>query len=114
MRTDPADATGRSVEIHKVIIDGDVTGISEAIKSEMIEPFYVKGFHGYCDEEGKVSGKPLNIAATSIARQYGFPTDDVLCGDVIFLGEDREGHEADLPQAIMTEILKWRDANQGR
>lgn len=98
-----------AAEIHKVIIEGNFEGIGEAIHSPMIEPFYLQGCHGYCDEEGKLNNKPVNVAATAIAQHYGFTKDDVLCGDVIFLGEDEDGNEVDLPQPILNEIVEWRD-----
>lgn len=58
-------------------------------------------WHAYVDEEGKIKGLPLNPRATAVARQLGWPSGDVLCGPVVFLGTGREGEEADCPSHIL-------------
>jgi uncharacterized protein DUF3846 len=40
----------------------------------------------FCDEEGKLKGKPVNLAATELWRQYWtIPVADVLVGDVAII-----------------------------
>ena len=62
------------------------------------------GWHGYCDEEGKLKGLDMNVAATAIARELGWRVDDVLCGPVIFLGDSGptgDGEEKDVPDVVL-------------
>lgn len=44
--------------------------------------------NAFCDEEGKIKGKPLNPRATIMAGRDGrFECDDYLVGDVLFVKE---------------------------
>lgn len=58
---------------------------------------------GYCDEEGKLKGLPMNVAATSFAQAVGWPVSgDVLCGPVVFVGPpDEEGFDTSVPEALI-------------
>ena len=44
------------------------------------EPCYV-----FCDDNGKIKGKPINMLATSI---YDYNTEDCIVGDVVFMEVD--------------------------
>lgn len=59
-------------------------------------------WHAYCDEDGKNKGLPMNPVATVLAQRLGWPTGDVLCGTVVFLGTDGP-HEADVPDEVLAE-----------
>jgi hypothetical protein len=59
------------------------------------------GWHAYCDDEGKLKGLPINQVATALALNLGWPHGDVLCGPVLFLGNDEEGDEADVPDIVV-------------
>lgn len=44
----------------------------------------------FCDEEGKLKGKPYNAAATQLWTQcFKGPIDDVLVGDILVLTGDK-------------------------
>lgn len=65
------------------------------------------GWFGYCDEEGKIKGLPLNRAATNLARALGWPSGDVLCGPVVFVGPpDEDG----IDTGITSVVLAYADA----
>jgi hypothetical protein len=59
--------------------------------------------HGYCNEEGKLDGLPVNGVATSVARALGWPAGDLLVGPVVMLGDHPKGDESDVP----TEVVDW-------
>lgn len=63
------------------------------------------GWHGYCDEEGKLKRLPVNDRASSLAHRLGWDPgrNDVLCGDVIFLGDGPDGTEADVPTLVLDQ-----------
>lgn len=65
-------------------------------------------WHAYCDEEGKIKQSSGNEAATIIAYKLGWPTRDILCGDVVFLGEDPRdsAEEGDVPQSVL-DAWEW-------
>lgn len=49
----------------------------------------------YLNEEGKLSGLPVNVTATALTRDL-LPAYDVIVGDVILLGPpDDEGNDTD-------------------
>jgi hypothetical protein len=59
------------------------------------------GWHMYADEDGKLKGLRVNVAATLLARMLGWPA-GVLVGPVVFLGSGRSGHqEADVPDKVL-------------
>lgn len=59
----------------------------------------------FCNEEGKLSGLPLNRRATEMARIPG----DFLVGDVFLVGPpDDEGNETDVPLSKCFEALTTR------
>jgi hypothetical protein len=62
-------------------------------------------WHAYIDEEGKIKGQPVNRLATRLAQALGWVgmPGDVLCGPVVFFGNDDPG-EGDVPQ-IVWEVL---------
>lgn len=69
----------------------------------------------YCDENGKLLGRPINTLATSLARAAGWQTGDVLCGTVVFVGlQDGEGDETDVPDDLVhvAELL-WGPPDEG-
>ena len=81
-------------------------GMKEAVGGGYIEGIGGDGWTGYCDEEGKINGLPVNVRATPLARVLGWPAGDVLCGPVVFLGPvDDEGEETDVG-AIVKESAR--------
>lgn len=62
-------------------------------------------WHGYCDEEGKLKGLPVNEVATRLAHAAGWPMGDALCGTVVFLGPpDSGGGETDVPGGLIAML----------
>lgn len=59
------------------------------------------GWHAYCDEEGKLTGKLINRAASALAHAHGWPVGDMLVGTVVFLGDGPAGTEADVPVELL-------------
>jgi len=74
---------------------GWIEGVSSAIDAD---------WHAYCDEEGKLKGLPMNLVATTLAHALGWIADDVLVGDVIFLGNGEDGAEADVPERVIQTL----------
>lgn len=70
-----------------------------------IEHFSGSGdWHGYCNEEGKIQGLPINVLATYFAVRMGWSTGDILAGNVVFLGNGEEGDEASVPKWVLDEL----------
>lgn len=93
-------------QLRKVLVDGSFGGIGEAIRSESVEPVYVKGCHFYRGMEAKLKGKPPNRMATRVAQALGWLKRGVVYGDVIFLDQDAEGDEASLPEELAQIIIQ--------
>jgi hypothetical protein len=76
------------------IVDGYIEPISPADSDS-------GAWGAFCDEEGKIKGKPLNIAATAFADVIGWmglAWGDALVGTVVFCGAaDHDGHTLGLP-----------------
>lgn len=79
--------------------------VLQALVGGWLEGFTCIGsrVHGYCDEEGKLKGLPVNGVATSVARALGWPAGDLLCGPVVMLGDHPKGDESDVP----AEVVEW-------
>ena len=60
----------------------------------------------YVDEEGKIKGLPINVAATTLAKRLGWPEGDYLVGTVVFVGPaDEEGDDTDVPDLVVREAI---------
>ncbi|MGV8973686.1 MAG: DUF3846 domain-containing protein [Rhodoglobus sp.] len=88
-----------NVELREV--PADLDGLRSEVGGgwlEAIGPY--DGSHdwtGYCDEEGKIVGLPVNVRATRLARLIGWTTGDTLNGPVVFLGPaDADGNDTDV------------------
>jgi len=57
---------------------------------------------GYIDEEGKLKSKPVNHLASAI---FDNPS-DVIAGDMLVLGDDGEGGNADVDEKFIFLIRK--------
>lgn len=87
------------------IVDVDVTlEWLHLIVGGYIEGFYGSpGWHGYCNEEGKLLGLSVNNLATGFARELGWNLSDVdfIVGNVVFLGDGGGGTEASVPSWLI-------------
>lgn len=66
-------------------------------------------WRGYCDEEGKVKGLPVNHAATHLLGEMGWygAGADVLVGTVVLIGEGKGREAADVPDATLKHVLDF-------
>jgi hypothetical protein len=88
-------------------VQNNLDGLKAAIGGGWLEPIAatdgLRGWTAYLDEEGKIKGMGVNVAATYLARSMGWASADVLCGPVIFLGPvDHEGDETDVANIVLT------------
>lgn len=80
------------------------TDIVQAITPHYTSPHR---WFAYCDEEGKMKGRPVNSFANALAWSMGWPPGDVLVGNVVFVGpiEDEETEEhTDVPQDLLDQV----------
>jgi len=63
-------------------------------------------YHAYVNAVGKLRGLEVNRRATLLALELGLTADDVLVGDVVFLGEGAGGCEGDLPAEVVTTYMR--------
>ena len=78
--------------------------INEAL-SGYIEGIFGEGWTGYCNEDGKLIGLPVNRAATWFAQHNGWNVPDFLVGPVIFFGPtDEEGDDTSVPQWVIDRL----------
>lgn len=82
---------------------------------EMFRPYApdaLPGWLGLCNEEGKLLGFPINWPATTLAREAGWSSTDVLAGPVVFVGapETPDGNPIDVPAALIhlaRDLIGW-------
>lgn len=93
-------------ELRKVLIDGSLESIAQALGGKVVEPVYVRGCHFYRETEGKLNHRPANRMATRVAQALGWLKRGVLFGDIIFLDEDAEGNVASIPEDFARVIIQ--------
>jgi hypothetical protein len=86
--TDLESADGDAL---RVLVGGWLEGVSTGSD----------GWHAYVNEEGKLLGLPVNLAATRLAIALGWPPADILVGNVVFLGDGAGGEEAAVPEVVV-------------
>lgn len=78
----------------------------QAIVGGYIESVSVRdGWHLYCNEEGKLDGLAVNPVATDFLRAAYPGFADWICGDVVVLGDNEDGSEADVPDEAIALFL---------
>lgn len=93
----PVDGPGRLESITP-----DLDGFRRLLDDGWLEGIGGDDWRGYCDEEGKLKGLPLNVEATRLARYLGWDNGDVLCGPVVFCGPpDEEGNDTSVPGSVI-------------
>lgn len=80
-------------------IEPDVATFTDLVGG-YLEIVSAVGWHAYCDEEGKLRGRPVNERATALTYFAGFGTGDFLVGTVVFVGNAGSG-EADVPAELL-------------
>jgi Domain of unknown function (DUF3846) len=77
-------------------IGGDLVSLKKAVGGYIeIVPTPNSPFVMFCDEEGKIKGKPINLTATKLADRYR-DWNDPIVGDVALVGPvDADGENAD-------------------
>lgn len=62
------------------------------------------GVIAYINEEGKLQGLPLNVAATALLK---YPNDDFVVGNMLILGApDKNGDDTDVPEGTLDAIVE--------
>lgn len=87
-------------------IEPKLDRLREALGGGWLEGVTYHGGHAYCDEEGKFKGLPVNVAATELAHDLGWPEGDYLTGTVIFLGNGPDGTEADVSEDVIRKAAQ--------
>lgn len=84
-------------------VENRLEPMSDAIGGGYIENISGDGWSAYLDEEGKLKGLPVNVRATFFATSIlGWPSNDLLCGQVVFMGPvDRDGYDTSVPQKLI-------------
>ena len=85
-------------------IDGDYDSIRSALDGWLeIAPTPGSPFVMYCDEEGKIKGKPVNVRANTLANRYR-DWNDPIAGDVVLVGPPtREGEDTSFTLAELLD-----------
>lgn len=84
-------------------IDTDLQSLQKIVGGwiEAVSPVDGK-WHAYVDEEGKIKdGMRFNPRATLLAHELGWPMGDIIYGPAVFLGDGRDGEEADVPGVVI-------------
>lgn len=108
----PADLT-RGPEVRE--IDGDLPVLQDLVGGyiEVISPStgVAAPWHGYANEEGLLMSLAYNPRATVLAKALGW-YGEILVGDVVFLGDGRDGEEADVPPHVLMTAAMLMDIEE--
>jgi hypothetical protein len=111
-------------QVHVLFVPADEAfGVELRTIDNTLEEFqaqvggYIEGFHaydvddwfGYCDEEGKLKAKPVNVRATRLARSLGWTVYGRLNGDVFFVGKAEGCSSSDDAECYVCRftVLVW-------
>jgi hypothetical protein len=91
-----------AAEVKDIDTDGNalrelIGGWLEGVRAQIAEGEWF----AYCDEEGKLKQRPVNMPATVLARHLGWGMNDVLCGTVVFVAQGKDGEDADVPDGVL-------------
>ena len=100
----PVDGPPREVNLPGTKGSRFMRSLRTLIDTRCAERIQVTGrWEAWLDEDGSAAGKPVNEAATRIARDYG--TECALLGTVVITGRDHAGDPAGLSPAQAGIIL---------
>ena len=91
------------IEANRDTLKGIVGGWIESLD-------LLNGDHAYLNDEGKTLGLPYNHLANTVFHQMNpyLSAGDLIVGDVVLLGDDVEGDEADVSEDTINQVLAWR------
>lgn len=92
----PGETTGELREV-----DGPVLAGLQEIVGGYIEGIYGRGWHAWVNEEGKIMNLDVNRGATRVAYELGWPVLDIIAGPAVFVGDDPEGDDGDVPEFVL-------------
>ncbi|MFM9431959.1 DUF3846 domain-containing protein [Arthrobacter sp. MP_2.3] len=93
------ETIGTDLETLQTLVHGSIEAVSG------------KDWHFYLNEEGKILALMPNVRAAALVWELTGALTDVYCGDVVFLGDDAQGEEADLPAHV---IAIWEQTRIGQ
>lgn len=105
---------GGKVTEHTIAVTpegGGLAGLQAAVKGYIQLVYLADKVCMYMNEEGKLAGLPVNNLATLLIQHYGKDWNDPIAGDVVVIGENKNGNLADLgPIAEIKRVLKTLEA----
>lgn len=96
------DQNKNDLSFFQSIVGGYIEGISVA-----------KDITMYCNEEGKITGLPINNLATWYVknrRQF----DDYICGNIVFSKIDSDGNEIGLDDLDVNNVIDYIEIYQNQ
>lgn len=95
----PADL---STEASIVRVQSSLAGLQKAIGGDIENGGDGSDWHCYVDEMGQSRGMPVNLRATMLRRQLGWLVQAYAYGPALFLGDDEDGREANVPDSVLS------------
>ena len=95
-----------SAKAEQVETDGKLESLQKLVGGSIEYLPLPCGAHAYIDEEGKLKGKPMNSLATHLLCKewnIGLGAGDFIVGDLVILGDDGKGDEADAPAELIEQ-----------
>lgn len=97
--------TGWQVTTMEPTLEGLQAAVGGCI--EPVSPVEDGDWQAFVDEEGKNKHLPINLLATRLARQNGWPAGDVLCGPAVFVGTTGRGDTLDAPRRFLMQLTEF-------
>lgn len=84
-----------------ITVDGSLSQLQELVGGNIeFVPMKHKA-HAYVNEDGKNLGLTENRIATEVLQQFGYRTNDFIVGNMVILGEGKDGDEGDVPKPML-------------
>lgn len=102
--------TEGEVLVKELAMEDDMISLAtlQGLVGGLIEVIEGPGWHGYCNEEGKIDGLPFNQLATEIATVFGwYGAGDLLHGDVVFFGEYESTEDRDVLEDVPEKLVTY-------
>lgn len=98
-------AEGKSQVVFDEIIDGSLQTLQKKVGGLIELVRLSPGIDMYINEEGKLSGLPINVIATQLYQHYRKVKNDYIVGDVILAGS-RNGGVVSLSDSRRKELTR--------